>query len=263
MFPDEVVPETRSSAVDPRAAILSLGAVVVYALAAPADLLAMLALLAYVTLVYAVLAGRPGDVARQTIRMLPVVAAVVLINGAVVAGAPVITVAGRGLLSREGLTAGLFFAARLAVMVLALGATLHLAPPEAFARAMFSFIRPVSRRFAQQLAFYAFVAMSFAPLFADEIERVRVAQSFRGGRLGRRRSFWRNAVAVRTWLVPLLVSAVRRSEDLAAVIELRGLKDRMGESVFGRRAGPGDFAFVALTAIVLFACEFWLGAGSR
>lgn len=250
----------RTDAVDPRAALASLGAIVVFALAAPTDIVAMLALLSYTALVYAVLAGRPAELARQSFRLLPVALFVVLINGWVVDGTPLLSVAGRFVISAEGVSMGLFFAARLAVMVLAVGALLHLVPPEAFASAVFALLRPFSRRLARRLAFHAFVAMSFAPLFADEIDRIRIAQSFRGGALGNRRALWRNAVALRLWIVPLLVSAIRRSEDLAAVVELRGLRDRIGEVSFARRARAADFAFVIITVLVLFACEFWLGS---
>ncbi|MDH3196717.1 MAG: hypothetical protein OEO21_00600 [Candidatus Krumholzibacteria bacterium] len=167
-------------------------------------------------------AGALGGVAR---RLVPLVLLVVVLNGLVAGGEPVVAVAGRKVLSREGLVAGVFFALRLAAMVLALAALVAAAPPEAIARALHTFLRPFSGRLAEAVAFHGFIASSFVPLFRREFERVRLAQSFRGADLGG--GPLRRARAARALVVPLLLSAIRRAEQLALVVELRGLRARI------------------------------------
>jgi len=166
--------------------------------------------------------GALGGVGR---RLVPLVLLVVVLNGVVAAGEPVVSLAGRKVLSRDGLLAGVFFALRLSAMVLALAALVAAAPPEAIARALHSFLRPVSGRLAEAVAFHGFIASSFVPLFRREFERVRLAQSFRGADMGG--GPLRRARAARALVVPLLLSAIRRAEQLALVLELRGLRARI------------------------------------
>jgi energy-coupling factor transport system permease protein len=126
---------------------------------------------------------------------------------------------------------------------------LQAASPEEFAKSVFSLCRPVSATTASRLAFYSFLAFSFLPLFAREYERVRAAQSFRGAGLGG--NFMRRVVSVRLLLVPLILSAIHRSGQLAAVVELRGLKDRIGEVAPPAKPAARDYIFAAVTVLVL------------
>ena len=64
-----------------------------------------------------------------------------------------------------------------------------------------------------------FLSFGFLPLFADELERVRLAQRFRGG--GLEGGFGRKLRGVRLLLVPLFVSAFRRADELAFAMESR------------------------------------------
>ena len=53
-------------------------------------------------------------------------------------------------------------------------------PPVEFARGIYTMLHPVSARLASGAAFYGFLVVSFLPLFTEEFERIRLAQSFRG-----------------------------------------------------------------------------------
>ena len=96
--------------------------------------------------------------------------------------------------------------------------------------------------------------MSFVPLFGDEFHRIRHAQSFRGG--GLQGGFRDRVDAVRLIVVPLLLSAIRRSEQLAMVVELRGLRVRLASANEFGRPRAGDYAFALATGAVITAAVF-------
>jgi energy-coupling factor transporter transmembrane protein EcfT len=56
---------------------------------------------------------------------------------------------------------------------------------------------------------------------------------------------------VRLLVVPLVVSAIRRSEQLAMVTQLRGLKDRLGDSLVIARPRAADVALSVATWVVV------------
>src|SRR6188508_906729 len=104
--------------------------------------------------------------------------------------------------------------------------------------------RRVSPALASRVAFFMFLSIGFVPLFADEIQRVRVAQSFRGGEL--KGSMLRRAGALRMWLVPVLMSAVRRSGELALAVELRDIRHRLVASIPPPRMRIVDLVWLLL-----------------
>ncbi|HET6347897.1 MAG TPA: energy-coupling factor transporter transmembrane component T, partial [Candidatus Krumholzibacteria bacterium] len=129
------------------------------------------------------------------------------------------------------------------------------APPESLACGVHSMMRRVAPRLADRVAFFVFLSMGFVPLFTDEIHRVRVAQSFRGGDM--KGSMLRRAGSVRTWLVPVLMSAVRRSHELALAVELRHIRDRLVPSLPAPRMRASDVVhLVAVTAAVVAASRY-------
>jgi energy-coupling factor transport system permease protein len=234
---------------DPRPRVVSFAVVVASAMVVVTGVAAMTAVLAYVLVLFFA-AGRPArELYVHASRLLPFVVIIMVLNGWIVPGPAVVSVGGHGVLSRDGLASGAFFSVRLCVLYMATAVLLATTAPEEFAAAVFAFARPFWPRAAARLAFYGFVSMSFVPLFADELRRVRQAQSFRGGGLSG--GFVARVRGTRVLVVPLVVSAVRRSEQLAMVTELRGLKDRLGESLVIGRARAADAALPALTVAVV------------
>jgi len=244
---------------DPRIVILSLSAVIAAALFAVGATRAIALLCAYVVVITLVFAGGPGALRTHVRRLWPFFVIIVILNGLAVPGRPALTLFGWRVLSIEGLLAGVFFSVRLAVMYLALSAILSLLSPEALARGTAAIVRPLSSRLAAAVSFHAFLAMSFVPLFGDEFRRIRQAQSFRGGTLAG--GFRDRVAAVRLIVVPLLLSAIRRSEQLAMIVELRGIRETLAGRQALDRPAVGDWAFVAVTAIVIGAAVFGMGGG--
>jgi len=81
-----------------------------------------------------------------------------------------------------------------------------------------------------------------------------VAQKFRGGGLDG--GFFKKVRGVRLLFVPLILSAIHRSGELAAVVELRGIERTIGGILVLERATARDYAFIATTAAVVAAARF-------
>jgi energy-coupling factor transporter transmembrane protein EcfT len=231
---------------DPRALVVATVAVVAAALATPRGVPAMLGLLGFVCAGHAFVTRRAAATARVLVRLAPFALLIVVVNAVLAPGDTLVSIAGRRIVSREGLEDGVFFALRLGVMLTAVSTLLAGASPESLARAVHDAVRRVSERAAKQTALFVFLAMGFVPLFADEFERIRVAQAFRGGEFAG--GPWRRAGAVRAWLVPLILSAVHRSSQLAFAVELRDVRNRLPHTIDTPRTRAADVVLLALTA---------------
>ncbi len=210
----------------------------------------MLFLLGYVGLLFILVFGRAA-LGGHMVRITPVVALIVVFNGLLTPGAALFTPAGFDLFTWEGIEAGFFYSFRFMVLYFAVVFFVGVTPPERFARLLYSALRPFSPRFADSTAFYAFNVLSFLPLFSDEIKRIRLAQSFRGAEFSG--GLIRRVLAVRLLVVPLVVSAVHRSGQLAATVELRGLRSRLGEALPSGKPTQKEYVFAMTTAVVLVA----------
>ena len=207
---------------------------------------------AYV-LVLAHLAGIPmRTLAKNGKGIGAFVILIIAINAVLVSGEPL--VAGFPLPTREGILGGIVGAIR--VLTLYLGAVVFLAvvSPEEMARGISAFLRPLSPGLARRVALYVFLSFGFAPLFADEFERVRAAQKFRGG--GLEGGLGSRLRGVRLLLVPLFMSAIHRSEHLAMAVELRDVKSTIANILTLDRPVPRDYVFVAATLIIISAAAF-------
>jgi energy-coupling factor transporter transmembrane protein EcfT len=231
------------------AVFLAIAAASLFVVATP---WAMAALLAYVVLLYAV--GAPkGDrrsSGRHLVRLMPAVALIVVLNGLLVSGEAVLSVGGKTVLTKEGVVAGVFFSLRLMVLYATAMLFLAVTTPVEFAGCVHSVLRPFSRKAASQAAFYGFLVLSFVPLFSDELERIRLAQAFRGADLTSG-GIARRAGTARALIVPMVVSAIHRSGQLAAVVELRGLRDQVGPALSPGRPGLADAVFAVVSAVAL------------
>jgi len=194
-----------------------------------------------------------GATARGLARVAPFALLIVLLNAVLVPGDALLAWAGHRVVSREGLVDGVFFALRLGVMLMAISVLLAATSPETLARAAYDLVRRVSERAATQVALFVFLAMGFVPLFADEFERIRVAQAFRGGDFSG--GMRRRVGTVHAWLVPLLLSAIHRSGQLAFAVELRDVRHRLPRTIEAPRARAQDVAVLIITAAVVVAAS--------
>jgi energy-coupling factor transporter transmembrane protein EcfT len=242
---------------DPRALLFVVCALVAASLITVDRSTAMLGLLAFVCAWHVVVSGQLSITAASLRRVAPFAVMVVLLNAVFGAGAPIVTLGGVRIATDQGLANGVFFALRLAVMLMSASLLLAAVSPEGLARGIYDAVRRVSRQAAASVAMFVFLAMGFVPLVADEFQRIRVAQSFRGGDLSG--GLLRRAGAVRATLIPLLISAVHRSGQVAMVVELRDVRDRLPLTIEPPRLGGADVALLLTSGAAIAAASGWLG----
>ncbi|HEX6791175.1 MAG TPA: energy-coupling factor transporter transmembrane component T [Candidatus Krumholzibacteria bacterium] len=237
-------------ATDPRVLLVSSLLIVVASMTTVRTIPGMLGLFLFVAAWYAVTAGAAATV-RAVRRLLPFALVILIINIVLVPGPALVSIAGHRVVSAPGLHDGILFALRLGVMLMAVSVLVAGAGAEALAQGIHDLLRRVSRSLADRVAFFTFVSAAFVPLFIDEIARVQTAQAFRGGAV--ERGLFRRAAAVRTWLIPVLMSAVRRSGQVALAVELRDVRSRLIPSLPPLHLRAVDVAWLALavTAVVL------------
>jgi len=122
----------------------------------------------------------------------------------------------------DGLARGLFFSARIVVLVAGTSLVTLTTSPVALTDALASLMRPlgVVRFPVDDVAMMLSIALRFLPVTAEEAERLVVAQTARGAR------FDQGGLVARTraWvpvLIPLFVRLFRRADDLAVAMEAR------------------------------------------
>ena len=245
--------------IDPRFSFPGFIAICVAAFVFSGSTSAMSFLLGYVGILFVSAFGFAAF-GRHMSRVAPVVLLIVLLNGFFVGGTKLVSAAGFDLLTRQGIVSGVFYSLRFMVLYFSVVIFVGVTPPERFAGVLYSVFRPFSRKLADGAAFYAFNVLSFLPLFTDEIERIRLAQSFRGAEF--RGGLIRRGAAVRLLVVPLVVSAIHRSDQLAATVELRGLRGRLGEALPSQRPTRREFVFAAVTVVVLVAAVLVFRSGA-
>jgi energy-coupling factor transport system permease protein len=155
------------------------------------------------------------------------------------------------LVSHRGLRAGILSGARILIVYYAAVAFVAATPQDELARGLAALITPFSGTAAKRTALYGFVSFGFLPIFSDEIRRIGIVQRFRGG--GASGGMLRRLRGASSILVPLMISAIRRSSQLAMAVELRDLKHSIGGILALEKPRMRDYAWTAATVAVLAA----------
>jgi energy-coupling factor transport system permease protein len=125
-------------------------------------------------------------------------------------------------IDQAGLARGLFFSARIVLLVMGTSLLSLTTTPVALTDALERLMRPLAwlRVPVGELAMMLTVALRFIPTTAEEAEKIVVAQTARGARFGRGGPVAR-ARAYMPVLVPLFVNLFRRADELAIAMESR------------------------------------------
>lgn len=158
----------------------------------------------------------------------------------------------------DGLGRGLYFAARIILLVVGTSLVTLTTSPVALTDAMATAMRPLRlvRVPVDDIATMLSIALRFVPTTAEEAEKIVVAQTARGavfdeGGPVRRARAW---VPV---LVPLFVRLFRRADDLALAMESRCYTGVGRTRLKEQTMRAGDW-IVMLGAAVLAAGAIWL-----
>lgn len=153
------------------------------------------------------------------------------------------------LFSWYGLSRGIVYGLRILVVYAAVLACVATTSQEEMARAMAMLVAPFSETLASRFALFGFISFGFLPVFFEEYERIKIVQQFRGG--GFRGGVLQRLDGARAILIPLLVSAVRRSAQLSMTVELRSVHRSIGVFLVKERPVLADYVRVVVTAGVV------------
>lgn len=231
---------------DPRFLIVGFALIIVSAFVVPSTW-GLLVVCLYVVALHR-LAGLPSRSLAGAARIVgPFILIIVVVNAVLVEGEP-FTPSIR-FISRRGVASGLHGGVRVLVLYSAAAVFLGLTSAEDFAKGVSSLVRPLSPALARRSAMYGFLSFGFLPLFVDELRRIVVAQRFRGAEIDR--GFLNRLIGVRLLVVPLVVSAIHRSDQLAASVELRDVRTKIARILVVERASRTDYLFLIVTLAVL------------
>jgi energy-coupling factor transport system permease protein len=152
----------------------------------------------------------------------------------------------------EGLGNGFLVVWQFTALVTA-GALLTMTtPPSTLVAALEKLLGPlkIMRVPTQDLAVMVSMALRFVPTFSEEYNRMKTARIARGGDLKGKGLFRKVKTAI-SIVVPLILSAFRRADDLAAAMEARGYARGPRTTLRELRLTGRDFA--ALAVMISFA----------
>ncbi|MFA5182499.1 MAG: energy-coupling factor transporter transmembrane component T [Syntrophales bacterium] len=147
----------------------------------------------------------------------------------------------------EGLENGFLVVWQFAALVTA-GALLTMTtPPSTLVAALEKLLKPLKivRVPTQDLAVMVSMALRFVPTFSEEYNRMKTARLARGGDL-KGKGLIRKVKTAISIVVPLILSAFRRADDLAAAMEARGYARGPRTTLKELRLTGMDFAVLAL-----------------
>jgi energy-coupling factor transporter transmembrane protein EcfT len=154
-------------------------------------------------------------------------------------------------ITHEGLFRGAFVAWQFFALVLS-GAILTMTtPPSEMISGLEKLLRPFKYLGipTQDLAVMVSMALRFVPTLLEEFDRIRLAQTARGAdvRTGPLAQRVKTAAAM---TLPLMMSALRRAEDLAEAMEARGYHSGPRTTLRVLRISGPDYA--ALSGLAMF-----------
>lgn len=233
---------------DPRFLIAGFGAIVGFALVAPGTW-GLFVVFLYVVALHR-LAGLTSRALVETARIVgPFIVLVVAVNAVLVEGEPITPMF--GFVTRQGVTSGIHAGVRVLVLYSATAVFLAVVSAEDIAKGVSALVSPLSPALARRTAMYGFLSFGFLPLFVDEVRRITVAQKFRGGGLDG--GLFKKLNGARLLVVPLVLSAIHRSDQLAVTVELRRIRSRIAGILVLEKTSGKDCVFLVITIMVLVA----------
>ncbi|NPV91710.1 MAG: energy-coupling factor transporter transmembrane protein EcfT [Firmicutes bacterium] len=169
------------------------------------------------------------------------------------AGEPLLSL-GSLTVTREGVIQSGWLLFRLGALVFTASLLTLTTSPVALADGLEKLLKPLERVKlpAHELAMVITIALRFIPLFSEEADKISKAQKARGAEIDSGR-LTKRIKALASILVPLLVGAFRRADELAIAMESRCYRGGRGRTRLRRETwGRGDFITLAATLILLF-----------
>lgn len=153
--------------------------------------------------------------------------------------------------TREGLCQGVAVVWEFSLLVCLASILTGTSSPEELVRALETFLRPLSRIGvpSQDVAVMVSIALRFVPTFLEELERIKEAQMARGARFDAGGPIKRVRGAAGLF-IPLLLSFVRRAENLALAMEARGYGRGHRTHLNDFRMSKTDYAVLLVITLI-------------
>lgn len=162
----------------------------------------------------------------------------------------------------QGLQKGLFMALRLIYLVIGSSLLTYTTTPNKLTDGIEHLLKPLNRFKVpvHDVAMMMSLALRFIPILLEEANRIMKAQSARGADFDEGNLFARIRAMV-SILVPLLVSAMRRSYELALAMEARCYRGGEGRTKmkplhYQGRDARGYAAFVIYLAVIVIVNRY-------
>ncbi len=157
-------------------------------------------------------------------------------------------------LTTGGILRALFMAVRLLLLVVGAGLLTLTTSPIELTDGLESIFSPLKKIGfpAHEIAMMMSIALRFIPILSEETDKIMKAQSARGAVFDEG-SIFKRAKAIVSLLIPLLVSAFRRAEELAMAMEARcyhGGEGRTRLKVL-KMTKKDTFAYLLISALCL------------
>ena len=160
-------------------------------------------------------------------------------------------------LTQEGLVQGMIFTLRL-ITIMTIAAILMLTTaPLDVSDGLESLLKPLQRFGlpAHELAMMMVIALRFIPTLVEEAERLQKAQMARGADFTGNPI--RRARRMTSLLIPLMLSAFKRAEDLAVAMEARCYRGGLGRTHYRNMAMTRN-DYIAMNSVIGLLICCWL-----
>lgn len=181
-----------------------------------------------------------------------------VINLFTIKGEPLITLPFSLTITREGVSASVLISVRLILLVLGASLLTLTTPPLSLTDGIESLLSPLEavKVPAHDIAMMMSVAIRFIPVFSEEADRIKKAQSARGADF-ESGGIIKRAKVLLPIFVPLFVSAFRRADMLGEAMDARCYcgkgRTRMKEQRFTLSDASAAAVFAIFAAVVITA----------
>ena len=161
-------------------------------------------------------------------------------------------------ITEASLSRAAFFSGRLLLFIGVVFLVTLTSSPSELAEAIARTFRPLERIGipASDLGLVLFIAIRFIPILSQEFQAIRNAQVIRGV------NFSGNLVnrvrRIATVIIPVLMAAIARADDLALAMEARGYRSGLRRTFYTRARFDGRAWLFALGSTLFLALTFYL-----
>jgi len=161
-------------------------------------------------------------------------------------------------LGEEGLSRAVFFSLRLLLFVSIVFLVTLTSSPAELAEAITRLLRPLRRIGvpADDIGLVLFIAIRFIPVLHQEFMAIRNAQTIRGVDFSG--GFMTRIGKTTAIIVPVLVAAINRADDLALAMEARGYRSGRPRTFYSRTSFGLQSGIFALGSTAGLAAVFYL-----